>query len=713
MNRTSLCRAIALLSCLAVSSPQATAQATLAIPAGLTGFPSDTLIAPVFISTTAPIRAAQLLVDFANKDFKFIDAVIGTDANGFAASALAPQPPVTIATAGATENVLIQLASSDTRLLFGSDLNVLFLRFKVVGAAGGASPFAFNPDSIATFLTTDNGRVLKGADLQFNNGSGAILNLATLSIPGGFSVAKAETLFAPVRLSSVKAVGVAQMALEYDGSDLAFLGAQVGPEAVGFSIFVEPAPGFLPTTPGTNKNVLISLYSGGSGIAGDNKTVALLLFLATGEIGGNSPIAFDRRAQHTVLSTIDLVDLTGADLAFHDGDATILPPLVKLRGNVFYGNSTAPVAGALVTLSGLSNFASTTNAGGAYLIRKITPGSYTLRPSKTGDERGAIQGSDALLILRATAFIDSLPGEESFRADVTRDGRITVSDALAVLRFLAAQTTGIGQTGAWIFQPDFAALFIQSDTTQNFKTFLLGDVNGSWSAAPSLNQQMRLPFASVKFGEWREDGENIYLALRAGNEGKVFTALASLALPANLGNALRFVPASTDILAVTNYDAKQDWHLALAATHGVAPEEKIGELALPRAAASGLQSWQFQKAEVNDWPQKLTNVETRDGVDAIPAEYTLSQNYPNPFNPATWIVFGIPARAGETEVRLEIFTVEGKLVRSLVAGKLTSGTHRVQWDGHDANGETAPTGIYFYRLRADKFTASRRLLLVK
>ena len=697
----------------AVASPQDEVVATLAIPAGLAGFPGDTLVAPVFITTSTPLLAAQFLVEFDNKDFKFLDAVSGPDAGGFAVLAAAPQPPIRVASAGATENILLQLVSQEARVLFGSDLNVLFLRFKVAGVAGGASPFFFNPDTAATFLTAGNFAKLRGAALQFNQGSGTIMNVATLSIPGGFGVAKAETLFVPVRLSSVKPIGLAQMALEYDGGDLKFLGAQIGPDAASFSMLVETAPGFSPTAAGVNKNVLITLYSGGAALSGSDKTVATLLFQAVGGVGGNSPLAFDRRSQHTVLSTIELLDLTGADLAFRDGDATILPPLVKVSGSVVYRNTTAPVSGAVITVAGATATTATTGANGTYLSRGIAQSTYSLRAAKTGDLRGAIQGSDALSILRAAAFLDSLKGDQSFAADVTRDGYITVSDALAVLRFLAGQTTGTGHVGEWIFQPEFYSLFIQSDTARNFKTFLLGDVNGNWAPGGGLQKSAALPVATIKLAEWREDGDKVYLAIRAGREGRVFTALASLALPASLGQEMRFVPSRLDIVAVTNYDAKQDWRLALANILGVAPEEKIGELAMSRAAAAGLQSWQFKTAEVNDWPQQTTGVETRDENEAIPTEYALSQNYPNPFNPTTWITFGIPARAGEVEVGLEIFTIAGRLVRSLVQNKLSPGSHRVQWDGRDNAGASVPTGVYFYRIRADKFTASRKLALVK
>lgn len=680
--------------------------ATLAIPAGLAAVPGDTLLVPVFITTFEPVVAANLTIEFDKKDFRFLNAVAGPDGAGFTIDHRT-STPAKIVNAGANDNVAINIFNDGSSVLYGSDLNVVFLIFKVVGAAGGTSPFAFNPDTTATELTTELFTRLSGESLQFVDGSGNINNIAALSIPGGFGVAQAETLVVPVRLSSIKPVGLAQIALEYDNKDLKFLGAQVGGDAAGFSILVEIAPSFTPTAPGTNQNVLVTVYSGAAAISGSDKTIASLSFQALGSVGGNSPLAFDQRAQHTVLSTSDLLDLTNIDLAFRNGDATILPPLVKLTGSVVYRNTTTRVSGAVITVSGANT---TTNNNGVYLSRKVSQNTYTLRASKTGDLRGAIQGSDALQILRATSLVDSLRGDEKLAADVTRDGRVTVSDALGILRFLAGQKTGIGRVGEWMFQPELYTLFVQSDTVRNFNTFLLGEVNGNWAAGAGLGKSTALPVATITLGEWREDEDNFYLALRAGKEGEVFTALASLAVPAQVSTALRFAPSRSDVVAVTNGETPQDWRLALASVAGFAPEEKIGELVVPRAVAHGRPNWELKSAEVNDWPQKVS---AANGDNVMPTEYVLSQNYPNPFNPTTWITFAIPARAGEVDVRLEIFTIDGRLVRALVQNKFSPGTHRVQWDSRDNFGVAVPTGVYLYRIRAGEFTASRKLALVK
>jgi hypothetical protein len=98
-------------------------------------------------------------------------------------------------------------------------------------------------------------------------------------------------------------------------------------------------------------------------------------------------------------------------------------------------------------------------------------------------------------------------------------------------------------------------------------------------------------------------------------------------------------------------------------------------------------------------------------TDAPPARLVLAQNHPNPFNPHTQIRFGLP-RDG-ARVRLEIYDVRGRRVCALVDGPLGAGWHEVKWDGRDQRGSAVPSGVYFYRLRADGLDSARRMLLLK
>jgi hypothetical protein len=100
----------------------------------------------------------------------------------------------------------------------------------------------------------------------------------------------------------------------------------------------------------------------------------------------------------------------------------------------------------------------------------------------------------------------------------------------------------------------------------------------------------------------------------------------------------------------------------------------------------------------------LTGVEDQ-GREQIPANFSLSQNYPNPFNPSTTIEFALPH---SSFVSLNVFTVLGEKVATLVADRLNAGTHAVHW-----NATGLPSGVYFYRLEAAVFTQTKRLILLR
>ncbi len=88
-----------------------------------------------------------------------------------------------------------------------------------------------------------------------------------------------------------------------------------------------------------------------------------------------------------------------------------------------------------------------------------------------------------------------------------------------------------------------------------------------------------------------------------------------------------------------------------------------------------------------------------------PKEFTLSQNYPNPFNPTTQINYSL---AFETDVRLDIYAVNGELVRSLVNEKKSAGNYTVEF-----NASELASGTYIYRLVAKDFIQTKKMLLVK
>ena len=126
------------------------------------------------------------------------------------------------------------------------------------------------------------------------------------------------------------------------------------------------------------------------------------------------------------------------------------------------------------------------------------------------------------------------------------------------------------------------------------------------------------------------------------------------------------------------------------------------------------------------WPsgiiQRILNVAVdthlivaEDGVTEVsplpastgPAAFALHPVAPNPFSGRTTIRFDVPVKS---RVSLEVFDVSGRLVRTLEKGWMDAGRKGVTWDGRNASGRTTGAGVYFVRLEADDFRATRKVL---
>ena len=89
----------------------------------------------------------------------------------------------------------------------------------------------------------------------------------------------------------------------------------------------------------------------------------------------------------------------------------------------------------------------------------------------------------------------------------------------------------------------------------------------------------------------------------------------------------------------------------------------------------------------------------------IPDNYSLSQNYPNPFNPSTKIRFELPSSGS---VKLVIYDAVGRQIETIVNEKMNAGTYEANW-----NASGMSSGVYFYRLTANGFISTKKMLLIK
>ena len=99
----------------------------------------------------------------------------------------------------------------------------------------------------------------------------------------------------------------------------------------------------------------------------------------------------------------------------------------------------------------------------------------------------------------------------------------------------------------------------------------------------------------------------------------------------------------------------------------------------------------------------------------IPQQNALLANYPNPFNPMTWIPYAL---AQDAYVTLYIYDVSGRVVRTLDVGPRKAGLYighgsAAYWDGRDTAGQAIASGVYFCTIQAGKFSATRKMLMIK
>jgi hypothetical protein len=88
----------------------------------------------------------------------------------------------------------------------------------------------------------------------------------------------------------------------------------------------------------------------------------------------------------------------------------------------------------------------------------------------------------------------------------------------------------------------------------------------------------------------------------------------------------------------------------------------------------------------------------------------LNGNYPNPFNPETTISYSVK---GTQPVVVEIYNTKGQKVKTLVNEAKATGNYKVNWNGTDENNQKVSSGVYFFKMNAGKYSASKKMILMK
>jgi hypothetical protein len=288
---------------------------------------------------------------------------------------------------------------------------------------------------------------------------------------------------------------------------------------------------------------------------------------------------------------------------------------------------------------------------------------------------GRIRANDAILALRISAELISPTEYQQWAADVNGDGGIASDDAVLILdkaTGLAAPVRGVIASAAGPV------------------TVTLAEAHGT------AGQSIRVPVkVDSTYGLAGGDicvtyDSTVLRAVDVSSYPGVLLA-SNTAQPGMVRIAFAADRLDSETLAEIQFDILAD---------------KTSPLKLQRVKLYG----------PNALPLSSRSIDRIFTSWAMPAEQdALLQNFPNPFNPETWIPYQL--REG-SEITIRIYSASGELVRELDLGYRSAGFYvsrdrAAYWDGRNKRGEQVASGVYFYSIRADDFSAVRKLTALK
>jgi len=300
---------------------------------------------------------------------------------------------------------------------------------------------------------------------------------------------------------------------------------------------------------------------------------------------------------------------------------------------------------------------------------------------------GEIRAFDASLVLQDVVGLITLDAGQRALGDVRCSGSLTAFDAGLILEYVA----GLSE----FFPCQF----------ENVPTRMIPD----WTGYEEGEFQVSMPDVAVGAGESVEftiglTGQGELLAhtyrLRFDPDRVVVedvmttsaTSAAALHWNESSAGVLDIALATGEVLDVTD-----GVRIRIRGRAEVAPGE-FGTVTLERAMLN----------------EQVVVSEVTDATVPSRHDFGLDPNRPNPFNPSTTIQFSVPGMASdEALVELVVFDVQGRLVRSLLAERLSAGDHSIVWDGRDDAGRMVSSGLYLYRLNAGDQSDVRKMMLLK
>lgn len=300
-------------------------------------------------------------------------------------------------------------------------------------------------------------------DAQFGvllNGFSFVSTAAQISLPNtGGGTGNVVTV--PINAANINGMLAAGLTVNFDPTVLSVQSASTGTLTAGWAFASNlKAPGQYRISMGNTSAV------SGAG------TLANIEFLVIGAPGSSSVLTISEILLNDGAMTVELADgLFSVDNVYN------------VSGLVSFWNGSAPVSGALLSLTGDQVYSAMSGLNGNYTIQGAAIDAYALTPSKENGDNG-ISAYDASFALQHDVGLITLSGSQALAADVNNNGYINSMDAAYILQ----KTAGLislpfpGSGVVWKFTPTSRSIpeLTADVTAQDFTGILLGDISGNW-----------------------------------------------------------------------------------------------------------------------------------------------------------------------------------------------------------------------------------------
>jgi photosystem II stability/assembly factor-like uncharacterized protein len=283
-----------------------------------------------------------------------------------------------------------------------------------------------------------------------------------------------------------------------------------------------------------------------------------------------------------------------------------------------------------------------------------------------------------------------------FSADTGKDWAAVDSGRIStIVHSLAA-------SGLNVFATTDSSIFFYMPASQNWKSINEGLFNTS--AATIAVSPTDLFVGTAGSGVWKRSFANL----------GIFTESARLRYPRN-DSTLTIEPASfswNSLPGAKTYQLQIGFDTAFANVYLDVSSFADTSLRVGPLHQDTASYWRVRACSENDtsgwspfWKFTVGTITSAAEESTTPTTFAVFQNYPNPFNPATTIRYQLPT-AGH--VTLKVYDLLGREVRTLVSDNKKAGQYEVEF-----NGNNLPSGVYFYRLQTERYTDTKKLLLLK